>query len=138
MKSWQITVGIIIAIMIGAFFFLSKPSTQPTNLTPSDTLVYFWSVTCPHCKNVADFLETWQNTPKLKMDKKEISQNADNQALFTQQGAKCDIPSSEMGVPLLVTYEGKCITGDTPVINYFKSLFPESSDSATISAQPTK
>lgn len=139
MKSWQVVIAVI-AVLGSALFFLSK-STSPITPQPStspDSLTYFWSLTCPHCKNVADFLNTWPNTNKLKLDKKEISENKTNQVLFTEAGTKCKIPQNEMGVPLLITPDNKCVTGDGPVIEYFKSLFPESSVSATPSAIPTK
>ncbi|MDD2822540.1 MAG: hypothetical protein PHQ59_00500 [Candidatus Daviesbacteria bacterium] len=134
MKSWQIIVAVIVVILVGYFFLLSRssnPSLNQSSNTNSDSLIYYWSLTCPHCKNVAAFLDTWPNTSKLKLDKREVSENRTNQALFNEAGVKCNIPRDQMGVPLLITPDNKCITGDQPVIEYFKSLFPESSTSAT-------
>lgn len=128
MKSWQIVIIIIVILLGGYIFLLSKsPNTPNSNTSPtnSDTLIYFWSITCPHCKNVADFLNTWPNTDKLKLDKKEVSENRSNSLLLTQKAAACGIPSNEVGVPLLVTLDNKCIVGDRPIIDYFKGLYPE-------------
>ncbi|MFA5932583.1 MAG: hypothetical protein WCV81_04970 [Microgenomates group bacterium] len=134
MKSWHIVIAVII-VLSGLIFFLSKStnSSNKATLNPN-ALTYFWSITCPHCKNVADFLNTWPNTDKLNLDKKEISEDRTNQVLFTEAGKKCNIPSDQMGVPLLITPDNKCISGDQPVIEYFKSLFPD----ASISATPTQ
>jgi len=132
MKSWHIVVAVIIILTAG-LFFISKSSNSSNNqpLTQSpDTMLYFWSETCPHCKNVADFLSTWPNTNKLKLDKREVSKNQANGLLLTQKAAACGLPSDSVGVPLLVTLDNKCLTGDTPVIDYFKSLYPEASSSA--------
>lgn len=134
MKSWQIIIAVIV-VLLGAYFFLLSKSSNTSNISPSstspDTMTYFWSETCPHCKNVANFLSTWPNADKLKLDKKEVSKNQANGLLLSQKAAQCGLPSDQVGVPFLVTLDNKCITGDEPVIEYFKSLFPESSPSAT-------
>lgn len=136
MKSWQIVIIVIVLLTGGLFFLVSKTSnTQAPQAINPNALTYFWSITCPHCKNVADFLSTWPNADKLNLDKKEVSENRANQALFTEAGTKCNIPQDQMGVPLLITPDNKCLTGDQPVIEYFKSLYPE--NTATSSAAPT-
>lgn len=93
MKSWQIIVAIVV-VLVGLYIFvLTRTSNQVT--TPpvsSDTMIYYWSITCPHCKNVSDFLSTWPNTDKLKLEKREVSENRTNQVLFTEAGKKCNIP----------------------------------------------
>lgn len=140
MKYWKEITIVIVILLAGYIFILSRGSTNQTDNPPvavnPGAMTYFWSVTCPHCKNVADFLASWPNGNKIVLDKKEVSQNKNNAELFTKMGAECKIPAEEMGVPLLITKEGKCLSGDTPVIEYFKSLFPESPPSATISAVP--
>lgn len=135
MKSWQIVILVIIILVGGLFFLVSKTSKTENTPTPPGAMTYFWSITCPHCKNVADFLSTWPNASKLNLDKREVSENRANQALFTKAGAKCNIPQDQMGVPLLITLDNQCITGDNPIIDYFKSLYPE--NTATDSATPT-
>ncbi len=127
-----------ILVIAGVFFLTSKSSTSKdprAGLIP-DAYTYFWSETCPHCKNVADFLATWKN-PGINIDKKEVSQNRTNAELLTETAIKCNIPPDQVGVPLLVTPEGKCFNGDKPIIDYLKSLSPEATQSATPSATPT-
>lgn len=140
MKHWQVVIIVIAVLLAGYIFILTKgsanqPGSPPVTANPG-AMTYFWSETCPHCKNVVDFLASWPNGNKIVLDKKEVSQNKDNAVLFTKMGAECKIPAEEMGVPLLIIKEGKCLTGDVPVIEYFKSLFPESTPSATVSGAP--
>ncbi len=121
----------ILVIIGGVFINFAKEGRQK-NL-PEQSLVapsiheYYWSETCPHCANVAAFLETWEKdlpaqAGKLQMEKFEVSKSAENAKKFIARGTFCKIPRSELGVPLLVTPEGQCLIGDAPVIDYFKSL----------------
>lgn len=121
MKRWPFVIGVIIVLLLGYIFILSKSSNSQID---NSDMVYFWSLTCPHCKNVADFLATWPNADKIILDKKEVSQDKNNAELFVRKGTECKIPTDQMGVPLLITKDGKCLTGDTPIIEYFKSLYP--------------
>ena len=41
---------------------------------------------------------------------------------MTERAKICEIKSSEMGVPFLVTPEGKCFAGDQSIIEHFKNL----------------
>lgn len=137
MKRLPIIIVIVILVLLGYFLLLSKSSngSDSTSSNP-DAMLYFWSLTCPHCKNVAAFLESFPEKDKIILDKKEVSENRENASLLTKQSVQCNIPADQMGVPLLITKEGRCLTGDTPIIDYFKSLFTESTNSATVSATP--
>ena len=105
-------------ILIGGVFFVSKgekPAPPPT------TYEYFWGDGCPHCAEVAKFFDSWDGDEKLQIDKKEVWNNTKNQSLMNQRAKACNIAPTEMGVPLLVTPEGKCIGGDGPIIDFFKN-----------------
>lgn len=138
MKHLPIIAVIIIIVLLGYIFLLSKSSNGSEQISSNpNSLLYFWSVTCPHCKNVEDFLTNWENKDKIVLEKFEISKNENNQKLFIQKSAECKIPQTQIATPLLTTPDGKCLSGDIPIIDYLKSLFPESSGSATISATPS-
>ena len=137
MKKLPIFIVVIALLLIGGYFLLlskssSSTSTSPQNSNPN-ALLYFWSETCPHCKNVAAFLESWDGKDKISLDKREISTNQDNAKLFIEKSASCKIPAEKAGVPLLITPKGECLNGDQPIINFFKSLYNESSGSGEIS-----
>jgi glutaredoxin len=110
-----------IIIVVGGVFLLSKPETKIPDEPLPTTLQYFWSETCPHCKNVANFIDNWDKKDKLVLDKREIS-DTKNALLLTKRAEYCKLPTNSVGVPFLFTPDGKCITGDQPIIDYFKSL----------------
>lgn len=137
MKRLPVIIIVIILLGLGYILLLSKLSNgSETVVSNPNAILYFWSETCPHCENVAAFLESYPEKDKIILDKKEVSKDRGNANLLAKESANCNIPADQMGVPLLITKEGKCLTGDTPIIDYFKSLFPESAESATISATP--
>ena len=110
-------------IVVGAVIFSSKNSDADKNSnTPPIVHQYFWSETCPHCANVAEFMESWEGKDKLEIEKFEINQNSDSRSKFYSAGILCKIPQTELGVPLLVTPEGKCFNGDVPIIEYFEGM----------------
>jgi glutaredoxin-related protein len=126
-KTALIFAAITILIVGAGVFFLGSGSTVNDNSLPSSTTPsqhqYFWSKTCPHCANVAEFMDTWEGKDVFEMEKFEINESTENTLLFLDRGTNiCKIPRSTLGVPLLVTPEGKCFSGDTPIIDYLKSL----------------
>ena len=82
---------------------------------------YYWSTTCPHCAKVQEFMDSWEGTGKISLDKKEISSPA-NSNLLVRRASSCNISVNDVGVPFLFTPEGKCIVGDEPIIEYLKGL----------------
>lgn len=94
-------------------------SSSPT--LPS-SYEYFWGTTCPQCAVVAEFLEIWEGKDKILMEKYEVNESKANRDKFVERGRFCNIPLNQLGVPLLVTPEGKCFLGDEPIINFFKEL----------------
>ena len=75
-------------------------------------LIYFWGDGCPHCANVQAFFDTWEKKDQISLTKLEVWNNRDNASLMAERAKSCNINPSGMGVPFLVTPEGKCLTGD--------------------------
>lgn len=119
-KSGIIGILIILAAAGGFWAFTQKTTTVPA-LTGYE---YFWGDGCPHCAVVAEFLATWEGRDKIKIEKKEVWKSTVNSRVLGARAASCNIPQDELGVPLLVTPEGKCIVGDQPIIDHLKSLSP--------------
>lgn len=108
---------ILIAIAVVAILvFVLKPVTYPL---PAN-LTYYWGDGCPHCKIVEDFISTWDKKDIVKIDKKEVWNNVANAKELKARYEYCKVPQSQMGVPLLFTTDGKCFSGDTPIIDYLK------------------
>lgn len=103
-------------VLIGGLFWLNKISTTPES---TSGIVLFVSDTCPHCRNVETYIDENKIIEKISFETKEVSKNPLNANDFTKKGNACDIPADEMGVPMLWD-NGKCLTGDQPIIDFFK------------------
>lgn len=101
---------------------LSQEVASPSAQDIAGTFEYFWGNTCPHCTNVAEFIETWVFKDKIKITKLEVYDNRDNARLLGEKAVVCKIPKDQIPVPFLVTSSGKCIIGDQPIIEYFKKI----------------
>lgn len=117
-KSGIILIVATILIMFGGAYIFSKPVEIPT----LSGYEYYWGDGCPHCKIVDEFTSAWSGKDKINVKKLEVWNNAKNAELMAERAKNCNIVRSEMGVPLLVTPEGKCLIGDQPIIEHYKSL----------------
>jgi len=109
---------LIAIIVVAVLVFVFKPITYPLPANPT----YYWGNGCPHCKIVADFLSSWDKKDTVKIDKKEIWSSAANTKEMQARYTSCNIPQSQMGVPLLFTPEGNCYSGDQLIIDYLKNI----------------
>ena len=123
---------ITLLIFVGGLFINQvqkdkSPNSSPQTQVAPEAYEYYWSETCPHCTNVAKFLDGWKKAlpaqaGKIQMEKLEVNESADNTNRFIARGIFCNIPKNQLGVPLLVTPSGKCYNGNVPIIDYFNSL----------------
>lgn len=117
-----IILATLLIVFGGIFLFSKKDNSSPTPTPNPTAYLYFWGDGCPHCTNVAKFLETWEGKDKIDLQKYEVWNNRDNAKLMAEKTKVCNLKQSEMGVPTLVTPDGKCLIGDQPIIDLFKSL----------------
>ncbi len=124
----KLGVGIIITtivLLLGGGYFLTKPQ-ESTQVPPRDTTEYeyFWGNGCPHCAKVQEFFDSWEKKDSVKINKREVWYNKMNQKIMEDRFNNCSPKpnSSQMAVPFMVTPDGKCLVGDTPIIELFKSL----------------
>ena len=92
-----------------------------TNKPAQPELILFYGDTCPHCKNVDDFISANGVRDKLKFQELEVYNNRANAQLLTFTAKKCNLDTvAGVGVPLF--YDGAtCLQGDQPIIDYFQS-----------------
>lgn len=123
MKKFPIIIGIItLFIIIGGVFVFSKNEPQKNISLPSN-LEYFWLEGCPHCKNVEDFINTWEKKDQIIIDKKESQIDRQNGLRLIEVGKYCNLDTQSLGaVPFLFTPEGKCFLGDEPIIDFLNTL----------------
>lgn len=111
--------GTFIIIVLGVFVF-AKNSPSPLPLPTS--YEYYWGEGCPHCANVEKFLETWERKDQVKIEKKEVYNDKNNANYLSRRAAYCKINANSVGIPFLFTPEGKCLSGDEPIIEFLKNL----------------
>lgn len=130
-----IYIFIIIVVLFGFYKLLSTPpkssNSNPENIeaqievdsTDSD-LIFYWGDGCPHCENVEEFMTTNNVDQKLKINKKEVYKNIDNQEelkAIANQYCPEVITNGGIGVPLAFDVQNKvCLSGDTPIIDFLK------------------
>ena len=85
-------------------------------------IYYFYGISCPHCANVAPFLD------KLKLEysniniiKFETYQNISNQNLLDTYFESYNLPKTSRGVPIIFISDNYLV-GDTPIISDLESL----------------
>ena len=123
MKKIPIIIGVItLLLIVGGAFLFPRPQTQDSTFQLPSSYEYFWGDGCPHCANVQAFFDSWDKKDKVSIEKKEVWNNATNARLMQERAKYCGISPSGMGVPFLFTPEGKCLPGDTSIIDFFKSL----------------
>lgn len=114
MKKEILMIGGIVVLFF-ASVFLVYSLNQPKSITQTRILnkkdfIYFYGVTCPHCKELNKFLEEKGINKKVKYEKLEVFYNEDNAALMKQAAEMCKIEPSGMGVPFILDH-GKCVVG---------------------------
>jgi len=92
-----------------------------TNKEAKPEMILFYGDTCPHCKNVDDFISANSVRDKLKFQELEVYNNQANARLLSVTAKKCNIDTSAgIGVPFF--FDGaSCLQGDQPIIDYFQS-----------------
>lgn len=124
MKKFPLITGLVtLIIIVGGIFLLSRPQNNSPIPSPNpNAYEYFWGDGCPHCAKVEEFFSSWDKKDKVNIDKKEVWENPANARIMAERAKSCNIPANELGVPLLYTPDGKCLIGDTPIIDFFKNI----------------
>jgi len=124
-----VTLTTLIIIIAGVFLVTKDSGNGGGNepLPSPTSYEYYWGNGCPHCTNVESFLEGWdpptgEAGKKVQITKYEVWNNTGNAKRMEQRATTCGIKPQNMGIPLLFTPDGKCYSGDQPIIDYFKSI----------------
>jgi glutaredoxin len=105
----------LIILTLYSIYITKKPKYS------NDEIIFFYSETCPHCKNVEAFIEENNLDAKLKIIKKEVYYNEANRKELLDFAKRCNLNEGEIGVPFIY-YDGRCYIGDRDGINLLKSL----------------
>ncbi|HLD92271.1 MAG TPA: hypothetical protein VI795_02645 [Patescibacteria group bacterium] len=119
-----IVIIVTVLILGGGAYFLTKPQ-KPVDVPQREANVYeyYWGNGCPHCKVVEDFINSWDKKNTIKLTKYEVWYDKVNAKIMEDRYNSCtEKPQDQMAVPFLITPDGKCLVGDGPIIDLFKSL----------------
>ena len=109
---------ILISVVGLGFLYRQQTISNPD-------LVLFVSQTCPHCKNVEDYIRQNKVSDKIKIDLKEVYQQPTNQQLLQNTADKCPGLDTSQGIGLPLAYfpgTNSCLTGDTPIIDRLSQM----------------
>lgn len=117
---------VIIAMLLAVVIVGSqKKAGTSLNTLPVDGVqqgpklaIFFYGNACPHCQDVERWMQQNQVEEKIAISKKEVYDNRENAQLLYQAAKRCDLGSSNIKVPFLLTPEGKCLVGTTEVTKY--------------------
>ncbi|MDD4412569.1 MAG: hypothetical protein PHR00_02905 [Patescibacteria group bacterium] len=111
---------IFLIISIFALVHEKKSVNSPVLAeTNNDEIILFYGTTCPHCKNVEEYMAENKTEEFIKLVQKEVFDNKVNSQLLINKARACGINTDSIGVPLLWV-KGQCYSGDEQIINYFK------------------
>ncbi len=130
MKQTLIATAVVILasfVLVGVVVVGSQSKSKKTaadnqnnsSFSASD-ITYYYGNTCPHCKEVADWISENKIDEKLKIVKKEVYDNISNAAELKLAAQKCGLDTNSIGVPFLYSPEGKCFIGTPDVIAFLK------------------
>lgn len=117
-KAQKVVVGFfIISILVIAGLYIYYNQLIKNTVTVKDNAL-FYSLTCPHCKIVEQFMEENNITQKISIIQLEVSQNSANAQQLMSIGKTCKLDPSYIGAIPLLYSNGSCYLGDTPIIDY--------------------
>jgi len=102
-------------------------SVSPTTMN-SSTPIFYYGNTCPHCKDVEEWMTENRIEEKIEIVKKEVYDNRANSLELTQAAKSCGLPTDNIGVPFLYA-EGKCSVGTPDITAYLTQLAQEQEQS---------
>lgn len=129
MKQAIITAIVVVSI-VGLLSIVVIGSRNKREMT-ANSPVFFYGVTCPHCKDVEVWMKENRVEEKIKIVKKEVYENQQNSLELVEAARKCGLPTNSIGVPFLYA-ENKCVVGTPDIISYLSNEagIKEATDSA--------
>lgn len=119
----ELLTGLIIVVIIFGFYKLisTKPASVDTIQNNADLTLFFGN-TCPHCKDVEEFISKNKINEKIKINQREVYSNKSNSAFFAKTVQEiCPDQLTPDGVPvpfLIDTKDKKCFVGTPSITEY--------------------
>jgi len=112
---------ISIVVIAGLYIYYNHLLKSKKVLEIKDNTL-FYSLTCPHCKIVEQFMEENNVTQRINITQLEVSQNSTNAQQLINLGKFCKIESNYIGAIPLFYSNGSCYLGDTPIIEVLNKI----------------
>jgi len=138
----KIIIGVILAaaiLVLVIIFGIAQTRNQTKSQEPQAAeIILYYGNTCPHCKEVEEFIAANNIKDKINLVEKEVYQNQKNADELGEAAKKCGLNTDSVGVPFLFA-EGKCYIGTPEVISYLSQkvgiVNGTATESATTSAE---
>lgn len=118
-KNLTILIVLIIVIFIGGLFLVNRQQNHKPAATDDQGMILFYSLSCPHCQNVEQYINDNKIKDKYNFQQLEISANQANSEQLVKKAQVCGLETQGLGVPFLWTGE-KCLMGDADIIEFLK------------------
>jgi len=131
----NVIIGIVVFVIVGLLFVIvwgsnnrqsvtseSQGEQTLANITPaittSNTPIFFYGNTCPHCKDVEEWMDDNNIEEKITIIKKEVYDNPAHSLELTEVAKSCGLRTNSIGVPFLYTLEKERLIGTPDIIDY--------------------
>ncbi len=124
---------VLLAIVVGIWFWSGNNDTSQkiartieeanevkgVEIENSGDPILFYGATCPHCKELEEYIEDNKIEERMNINKKEVYYNEENADLLKEKASECDLDLNRIGVPFLFA-GGKCYIGSEEAKSFFE------------------
>ena len=114
---------IVFALTLLGIVGIESKRQQTTQENPNtngqiadNEIVYYYGITCPHCDDVKDFIDSEDIENKIPLVSKEVYENILNSQELIARAESCGLNTNNIGVPFLYS-DRKCYSGSPDVIS---------------------
>lgn len=129
--------GLMSLVVIGSNNKEKQVAVEKIETLKDGEPILYYGDTCPHCKEVEEWLKTNKVADKVKFSQKEVWNNRQNAAELAEVAKSCGLDVSSIGVPFLYA-ENKCLVGTPDIEKYFseKAGLSDSNESSQSGVLP--
>lgn len=110
--------GLMSLVVIGSNNQEKQAAVEKIETLKNGEPILYYGDTCPHCKDVEEWLKTNKVAEKVKFSQKEVWNNRQNAAELAEVAKSCGLDVNSIGVPFLYA-ENKCLVGTPDIEKYF-------------------
>ena len=111
--------NIYIILGVIAFLIVLSLSGRFLNKDSATNMIFFYGDTCPHCKDVEEYIVKNNIKAKLSFKELEVYNNRGNAILLTAKAKACGLETAQ-GVPVPFFFDGQnCHVGSDKIEEFF-------------------